>query len=151
MRLIKAALAVVFAAFLLNCGGGSDPEINRTFFNSSELNTQTKAIESGDNIVFKWEFVHATDGDNALTEELYFEIPGGRTNFNFSFDNGANIPRVYDRICDCPTDSYTITNGFIDGGMVNEGEWRIAFSLSVQNNAGLFLPLQDEGSYSLGN
>ena len=62
MRLIKAALAVVFAAFLLNCGGGSDPEINRTFFNSSELNTQTKAIESGDNIVFKWEFVHATDG-----------------------------------------------------------------------------------------
>lgn len=151
MRLIKAALAVVFATLLVNCGGSNSPEVSRTFTNNSVLNITTKASDSGDNIVFSWEFVHPTDGDNALTEELYFEIPGDRTRFNFSFDAGASIPILYDRICDCPVDSYSVAAGFIDGALVNAGEWRIAFSLSIQNNAGLILPLQDEGSYSLGN
>ncbi len=154
MRLIKAALAVVFAAFLANCGGPDNPTVNLNFFNDSSLNLATKSRESGDNLVFKWEFIHPEDGnvdDDELTEVIYFEAPGGSDRFSALFNSGVNIPILYDRLCVCPSDTYTIIGGFIEATLVNEGEWRVVMAVDIQNGEGLVLPIQDEGNYTIGN
>lgn len=147
--MLKATLTVIAAALLFNCGGSGDADVSRLYFENSELNVTTLARTSGDNIVFKWEFKHP--GGTDLTEIISFEIPANETVFQQNFEVGATVPIGYTRVCDCPSDTYDITSGVLSGRLINPGEWTIAFNITVRNSAGLFLPLTDEGNYTMGN
>lgn len=164
---MKKLTPFLFLTFVIvqACSEENDGQVKREFIVNSELNFVTNphweeegiwapAIETGQNLVFRFTFVHPEEpniADDELTEVFFFEVPKDSQKFEYSsIDIGANtdIPAGYFRHCFCFFGSFNIKKATISAQRINEQEWQVAFDVVFENEHEEFL-IKDKGIYVL--
>ena len=95
-------------------------------------------IVSGENLVFKFEFIKADDPDiqdDEYSERLIFEIDPSLTEFTYNAEDILQAKAYFNQYCFCTNvGSIPITSGTIQGTRLGYDDWLVTINISFEIN-----------------
>ena len=155
---LRFLFIIVFSLFLFGCDKDSDEEFYTFKTNSQIVLTEIDEdyylvnVDSGDNLVFIYEFVKDDDpdiADDEYAERIIFEIDKDLTSFSYTSEDISESKMYFNQFCFCPSiESIHIENGTLEGEKINNSKWRISLNVQFELYDNL-LERQIEGVFKL--
>ncbi|WP_421976757.1 hypothetical protein [Roseivirga seohaensis] len=161
---MKKLLSItLLVSILFSCGKLTPSRVYREFKEESKLefiahhpgDPQIPVVSEGENLVFKYTYVHEEDeniADDELSEIFYLEMPKGLNSFTYNStnegENGA-INVAYRKSCYCGFSEYTLEKAIVSASKTDDNHWQISFDVIFKDENGQEYPLKDSGKYTL--
>lgn len=161
---MKKLLAItLLVSILFSCGKVTPSRVYREFKEESKLDfiahhpgdPQIPVVSEGENLVFKYTYVHEEDediADDELFEYFYLEIPKGSTSFAYNSthpEENKVINVAYRRSCFCGLSEYTLEKAIISASKIKNNHWQISFDVIFKDENDQEYSLKDSGKYTL--
>lgn len=161
---MKKLIIISLLTFVLfSCGNENPSQVYREFQTESKIefishhpgDPQVPVISEGENLVFKYTYVHEEDDDIAddeLSEILYLEIPKGSTSFTYNsskVEENGMVSVAYHRSCFCGFSEYSMQKAIISASKINDNQWEISFDVTFKDEHDQVYSLKDSDKYNI--
>jgi len=159
----KLIALILLLTVLSSCEKVTPSRVYREFQKERKLefityepdNPQIPVVSEGENMVFRYTYVHEEDediADDELFEYFYLEIPKGSTSFTYNStntDEDGVINAAYRRSCFCSFSEFSLQKAIISASKTNDNQWQISFDVIFKDENDQEYPLKDSGKYSI--